>query len=129
MSTIAIQAQYILAKLFPAVPSVRVFCEHYVNYKKHKLFFDFYVRELRLFVEVQGQQHFKFVSHFHGDKEKFQGQVNRDNLKIEYIQEEDFYLIYINYDEEITADLILDRITEAMGSETHYAGRKKCQRN
>jgi len=112
-------------KLFPAVPNKRIFEEHFINYKKHKLFFDFYVRELRLFVEVQGQQHFKFVSHFHGDKEKFQGQVNRDNLKIEYVQEEDFYLVYINYDDEITEDLMLTRITEAMNNGTNYSGRKK----
>jgi hypothetical protein len=107
------------------VPNKRVFTEFYVNFGGHKLFFDFYVRELGLLVEVQGQQHFKFVSHFHGTKEKFTGQVNRDNLKIEYIQKEDLYLIYINYDEEITEELILSRITEAMNSETNYSGRKK----
>lgn len=114
MSYIATQAHSILTNLFPSKPIKQVFCEYYVNYKGQKLYFDFYIKKLDIFVEVQGQQHTKFVKHFHQDKEAFVNQKARDNLKIEWIEENGFGLIRINYDENITEALILDKITNAM---------------
>jgi len=72
--------------------------------------------------ECQGQQHFKFNAFFQGTKEAFISQKKRDNLKIDYIQQEGMYLVYVNYNEEITTALVLDRINEAMNSECRYAG-------
>lgn len=122
MSLIATQVQSILLKIFPSSPFNRVFSEHYIMFHGNKLFFDFYVPEIKSLFECQGQQHFKFVSHFHGDREAFMGQKKRDNLKLEYIQQEDMYLVYINYNEEVTEDLIYSRMKEAMLSELNCAG-------
>ena len=49
----------------------------------------------------------------------------RDNLKLEYIQLENKFLVYINYDDKITASLILSRIKEAMSSKFNCAGLTK----
>jgi hypothetical protein len=108
--------------MFPPVPFKRIFEEHYVLYKKQKLYFDFFVRECSLLVECQGQQHFNYVKHFHGDRAGFLGQKKRDNLKIEYIQENDLYLIYINYNEEVTKELIYNKINRAMDSKDNFCG-------
>lgn len=103
-----------LEQLFPANPIKQVFCEHYINYKSQKLYFDFYIKKLDVFIEVQGQQHTKFVKHFHQDRKAFLKQKERDNLKRIWIEENDFHLVRINYDEEITEELILKKIEKAM---------------
>lgn len=100
--------------MFPANPIKQVFCEHYVNYRGTKLFFDFYIKKLDVFVEVQGRQHTHFVKHFHKDKEAFLKQKERDNLKRIWVEENDFHLVRINYDEEVTEELLLEKIERAM---------------
>lgn len=67
-----------------------------------------------MFIEVQGQQHTKFVKHFHQDKKAFLKQKERDNLKRVWVEENDFHLVRINFDEEVTEELILDKIEKAM---------------
>ena len=107
----------LLKELFP---HNRIKAEYYVNYKGKRLFFDFYIRELGILIEVQGEQHNKFVKHFHGDKEVFLAQKNRDNLKIEYIQENQLLsLIRFNYNEEITKELLLKKINFVLDSKDY----------
>lgn len=98
----------LLKELFP---HNRIKMEYYVNYKGQRLFFDFYIRELGIFIEIQGQQHTKFVKHFHGSKEVFLAQKNRDNLKVEYVQNNKFLsLVRFYYNEKMTKNLIVKKI-------------------
>jgi hypothetical protein len=93
--------------------------EWYVNHKGQRLFFDVFIKDLGILIEIQGRQHFKFVKHFHGSLDKFKGQKHRDNLKKEYIQNnENLCLVYF-YDEEdkVTEKLVLKRIYEAQHKE------------
>lgn len=99
--------------------------EYYVNFNNTKLYFDFYVPEIFTFFECQGEQHFKFVKHFHGDRQGFIRSKFRDNDKIVYVQQEDKYLVFLNYNENITAKLVLARIDSAMKSPDHFAGKSK----
>jgi hypothetical protein len=48
------------------------------------LFFDFCIPNLKVMVEVQGQQHSKFVQFFHGMIDNFNKSVARDDLKREW---------------------------------------------
>jgi len=114
MSAIANQVHLMLKKIFPANPHRRVFPEHYVQFKGARLFFDFYVKEMDVFIEVQGRQHTKFVKHFHGTKKNFDAQRYRDNLKLEYVQEQGMSLARFNYDEKITEELVREKISKAM---------------
>lgn len=120
MSLTANKVQCILEQLFPANPFKRVFMEHYVPYRGVRLFFDFYVRSLGVLVEVQGAQHTRFVKHFHGTAESFKGQKYRDNLKIQYVQENGLYLIRLYDTENIDEDLVLEKINKAMEAETNF---------
>jgi hypothetical protein len=97
-----------------------VFPEYFVNYKGNRLFFDFFIKELNLFFECQGRQHSEFVKHFHGTKEKFVSQKFRDNLKIEYVQENGMYLVRVQEYEKIIKELILKKIDKAFESAYHY---------
>lgn len=114
MSVTAIKVQSILNKLFPANPHRRVFEEQYVLYKGQRLFFDFFIKELGVFIEVQGRQHVQFVKHFHGDAENFKQQKIRDNLKIEYVQTNDLCLVRLYDTEDITESMLVDKITKAL---------------
>jgi len=120
MSRIATLVLSILNEMFPANPHRRVFSEHYVKFKDTRLFFDFYIKELNCLVEVQGRQHIKFVKHFHGSLDNFKAQKYRDNLKIEYVQENNLYLIRIYDGEKVDKNLILYKINKALESEYNY---------
>lgn len=85
-----------------------------MNFRGERLFFDFYIKELSLYVEVQGQQHTSFVKHFHSDKEAFNKQKYRDNLKRIWVEEDGSCLIRVNYDEDITEELLLKKISRAL---------------
>ena len=52
-----------------------------------------------LCVEYNGQQHYKFVKHFHSKIENFEKSQQRDTLKYELIKEQDFKLIIIKYND------------------------------
>lgn len=91
-----------------------------MHYRGYKLFFDFYIKKLGLFVEVQGRQHVEFVKHFHNDKNAFLQQKERDNLKRIWIEENGFHLIRLYDTEDITKELILSKICRAMESEDGF---------
>jgi len=120
MSAIADKTGDILTKMFPDRLGKRVVKEVYVNFKGTRLFFDFYVKELRVCIEIQGAQHSRFVKHFHGDKETFLKQKYRDNLKIQYVQEKNKCLIRFHYDEDITGELIMEKITKVLEDGCFY---------
>jgi len=89
--------------------------EYYINYKNTRLFFDFFIRSLQVLVECDGEQHYKYVSHFHNTIEDFYAQRRRDNLKIEYCEENNLTLVrFYDKKDTITEQLILNRIYEAM---------------
>jgi hypothetical protein len=69
--------------------------------------------------ECQGRQHTIFVKHFHGTAENFRSQKFRDNLKIEYVQENNLYLIRIYDYEKITKDLIFEKMNKVFEKEDH----------
>jgi hypothetical protein len=120
MSKIADKIAGLLDSMFPKHLGERVVREVYIPYKNSKLFFDFYVKELGVYVEVQGRQHTEFVKHFHGTREAFVAQKYRDNLKIQYVQEHDKCLIRFNYDEKVTKTLIKKKINKVLTGECFY---------
>lgn len=95
-------------------PHQTIDCEYYIYYKGTRLFFDFYLRGMKIFIECQGAQHSKFVKHFHGTAEKFRGQKKRDRLKREYLEEyDDSTMIYFYDWENITKDLVLQKLYDS----------------
>jgi very-short-patch-repair endonuclease len=120
MSRIADKIHYILEDMFPRLSAPRITEEIYISYKGQKLFFDFFIKELGVYIEVQGRQHTEFVKHFHGDKESFQAQKMRDNLKIQYVEENGQCLIRFNYNEKITKKLIYKKINKVLEGECFY---------
>ena len=120
MSKIANKIHGILDDMFPRLSAQRITSEIYINYKGQKLFFDFFVKELGVYIEVQGRQHTEFVKHFHGEKEAFQAQKMRDNLKIQYVEEHEQCLIRFNFNEKITEALVRKKMTKVLEGGCFY---------
>ena len=114
MSKLADDVYIVLKEIYPFDLIKK---EYYIFYKNTRLFFDFYINNLNVCVECQGQQHDKFVSFFHNDIEDFFSQKRRDNLKVEYCNKNNLTLVYF-YDkvDVINKELVLERIYEAMSN-------------
>ena len=73
--------------------------ELYVLFQGIQLYFDFYLPELGILIEVQGQQHYKFNKFFHRNNDVFLDQKYRDTLKSQWAAEKNLKLIQFSYTE------------------------------
>jgi hypothetical protein len=62
---------------------------------------DCYNHELRLGVEYQGQQHYKYIPYFHKNKEAFMNQKYRDELKRRMCKDNGIIVIEVPYTVDI----------------------------
>jgi len=58
---------------------------------------DCYNKELKLAVEYNGQQHYKFIPYFHKNRAVFQNQKYRDHIKRELCEKNGITLIEVPY--------------------------------
>jgi predicted nucleic acid-binding Zn-ribbon protein len=65
-----------------------------------KLPFDFYIPELNMCIEYDGEQHFKAVDHF-GGEEGLKTRQFHDQIKTSYCEQNNILLLRIKYDENI----------------------------
>ena len=86
--------------------------QFYVNYTNVRLYFDFYIKSLNLYIECQGTQHDKFVQHFHGTLFKYRDARLRDKLKSTYVEEVGGVLLCLEYKDykSITPALLMEKI-------------------
>jgi len=109
------QANTIYTLLIDSFPHSTVIKEFYIKFGGQQLYFDFFIKDYNILVEVQGRQHAEYVSHFHGDKQGFLESKKRDNLKKAYCEENNLTLVCINYDEDIdTTTKLLEKINSAL---------------
>jgi hypothetical protein len=80
-----------------------------------QLSYDIYIRKLRIAIEYQGKQHFEPVEIF-GGSNAFKRQQERDDLKRKLSVANNVHLVYINYWEDITLELIEKKIKESLCS-------------
>lgn len=74
-----------------------------------QLSYDIFISGLNVAIEYQGIQHFQPVEFFGGEK-NFERQLIRDREKYELSKENNVYLVYIKYDEEISEELIKNKV-------------------
>lgn len=63
---------------------------------KFSLYADFYLPSLKVMVEVNGQQHYKFNNHFHKSQANFRASLSRDNNKVKWCEINDIQLVVLN---------------------------------
>lgn len=76
------------------------------------LFADFFIPQRLLMIEVQGEQHYKYNSHFFDNKMEFYKAQSRDRQKLEWCKLNDFILLQLPFNEtdEQWLQKIRDRI-------------------
>ena len=74
--------------------------------------YDVFISGLNVAIEYQGKQHFEPVDFF-GGRESFEELKKRDREKASISKQNGIKLVYINYWEEITPELIKSRVENA----------------
>jgi hypothetical protein len=101
--------------LMQAFPQATIKSQYLVRYMGQELFFDFYIPSMNLLIECQGQQHYKFVPHFHGSQSEFKKYAWRDSLKREWANKEKIFLYEIPYNKQpSTAAELFNEVYERM---------------
>lgn len=59
--------------------------------------YDFELRDFKILIEVQGEQHREYTPYFHSCLEDFQYQVYKDKIKNEFAHKMGYQLIYLYY--------------------------------
>ena len=77
--------------------------------KDGQMSYDIFISGINVAIEYQGKQHFEPVDYF-GGQDAFEELRKRDRLKARLSVENGIKLVYINYWEEITKSLIIDRV-------------------
>lgn len=73
---------------------------------KTRLSVDFLNHSKGIVVEVQGNQHIKYVKHFHGGRRtKYLEQLKRDELKYKFCEANNFVLVEIYESDILSAEL------------------------
>lgn len=65
-----------------------------------RLELDFYIEELETAIEVQGAQHYIYVSHFHQTHDRFLQRLEWDDFKREYCARRGIHLIEIDNEQD-----------------------------
>lgn len=85
----------------------------FLKSEKGQMSYDIFICGLNVAIEYQGKQHFEPVEIF-GGEEHFQEQIHRDQLKKDLSLQNGVALVYINYWEDISPDLIKRRVELAL---------------
>ena len=75
------------------IPNENLFC------KRLHLMVDFYLPDYRMFVEMNGEQHYKDIAYFHQGSWTFEDQQIRDESLRQYSKRHNVRLLVIKYDE------------------------------
>ncbi len=89
-----------IAETIIGKPFEKVRPEWLKNGKNNKMELDIYNDELKLAIEYNGIQHYKFEKFFHKTKEEFEARVIDDELKVKLCKKNNVDFIVIPYTEE-----------------------------
>ena len=94
-----VECRRVMQKLFdkPFYKSRPRFLNNPVTFGTNNLELDCYNEELKIAVEYDGAQHFKFISYFHKTYEGFLNQRYRDYMKEQMCKENNIKLIRVPY--------------------------------
>lgn len=99
----------ITKKLYKDYQVIYQFKPFFLSTDRGNMSYDIYICGLKIAIEYQGKQHFEPVDYF-GGMDNFLKQQERDKLKAKLSEENGIRLIYVNYWEDITPELIKTKI-------------------
>jgi len=98
-SKLHIEARKILYELFP---TMQILEEVQIKPRGSKTqYLDFYINQIKLAIEVHGQQHYKFNTMFHASAQDFLNQRKNDIDKQEWCEVNNITYIELPYNEKV----------------------------
>lgn len=98
-SKLHVQARHLLYDLFP---TMQILEEVPINARPQQTqYLDFYINQIKLAVEVHGQQHYKFNSLFHSSARDFLEQKKRDADKKDWCELNNITYVELPYSESV----------------------------
>lgn len=94
-SELHLRCRLILNNMFP----LGIICEEVTIPGSSGMKLDFFIPELKLAIECHGEQHYKFVPHFHGTMMGFLNSRRRDMDKKDWCENNNIVLVELKYDE------------------------------
>lgn len=101
----------IVKQLYPQKSVFYQYRPNFLLYENRQLSYDIYIPSLKMAFEYQGKQHFEPVEFF-GGEESYIKQKERDKLKKILSESAGVCLVYINYWDNLSIDLVKERIKE-----------------
>lgn len=95
----------ICCMLFEECNIIREYSPPWLNKKR----IDIFISEYNLGIEYQGEQHFRAIEHFGGEEGLAKTQT-RDKEKAKLCRENGVTLVYFNFDEELTEQMVLKKL-------------------
>lgn len=103
---------------------IRFVPQYKVVLEGHSLFIDFFLPDYNLFIEYNGEQHYKSIKHF-GGRSRFKVQLSNDNLKRKYLNNN---LLEIPYTQFENLEEILESSTTIQRWSTLQAMAKEAEK-
>lgn len=98
-SSFHLEARQLLKELYPTLTILE---EVPIHLRRNQIaYLDFYLPLRKMAVEVQGEQHFKFIPHFHGTLAAFAKSRRRDTEKKEWAEINGITLIEFPWTESL----------------------------
>lgn len=104
------------------IPGESVILEHPMP---ERLRLDIFCPRFNIGAEYHGRQHFYYVEHFHGNMQGFRDSQERDARKEELCKEMGISLIVFRYNDELTEDVVFQRMMEAIENSTRVESKEK----
>lgn len=84
-----------------SIPNIKEEKDNVCNLSKCRIDFKINIKNIPIYVEIDGRQHFEFVKFFQKTYKNFIKQINRDQKVNEYFKKENINLLRIRYDENM----------------------------
>lgn len=101
----------IVKQIYPQKSVFYQYRPSFLLYQNRQLSYDIYIPSLKIAFEYQGKQHFEPVDFF-GGEESFIKQKERDKLKKKLSESAGVCIVYINYWDSLSIELVKERIKE-----------------
>jgi hypothetical protein len=85
-----------------AFPRCTILPQYSVKFGGDQLFIDFFIPSMNLAIECQGEQHYKFVPHYHQSEEGFKSYLARDQAKRDWARKQKAILVEIPFNQKPT---------------------------
>lgn len=96
-SSYHLKARNLVKKVYP---SLRLVEEVHVPGCPAPLYLDFFIPLMKIAIEVQGEQHYRHIQHFHKNKMLWMAAKARDGMKKKWCELNEISLIELPFDED-----------------------------